>query len=146
MFPKIPTVITFVSIIPFILISVLLSFDFIEKPTYLLNLLITYATILLSFLAGTRWGMAIDHHDVHNKLANNLYLLSTAMVLFAWMILLIGDPLTQLLALTLLFTLAWGVDSFLYSNRVIPLWFFTIRSMVTPIVIVSLYVSYFSIL
>lgn len=146
MLPKTPTLITVVSVIPFVLLAVMLAFDAVENTAYILELMTTYAAITLAFLGGTRWGMAIDHHDVHDELANNLYLLSTLMVLLALLALLIDDHLTQLLVLALLFTLAWGVDSFLYSNKIIPLWFFTLRSMVTPIVIVSLYVGYFSVL
>lgn len=145
MLPKVPTIITIVSIIPFVLLSVLTTFHLFEEAT-LLNLMVTYAAIMLSFLAGTPWGIAIDHQNVHNKVANQLYMLSTGMVLLAWMVLLIPDVLTQMLCLTVLFTIAWGIDSMLHNYNIVPLWFFTIRSIVTPIVIVSIYVSYFSIL
>lgn len=146
MLPRTPTIITLVSIVPFVLLSILLSFDYDVDRSKILNLLITYSTIILSFLAGTRWGMAIDHQDVHSQLADKLYMMSTFTVLLAWSVLILDDVLIQLLALALLYTFAWGVDSFLYTNKIIPLWFFTLRGIVTPIVIVSIYVSYFSIL
>ncbi len=60
-----------------------------------------------------------------------------------WGILFFGDIYTQLLVLTLLYTFMWAIDSLLYSNDVIPQWFFNLRCIITPIVVVSLYAAYF---
>ena len=145
MLPTVPTVITFISCMPFVVLSLFIAMDVADIPN-ILELLTTYAAIILSFLAGIKWGMAVDHQDVHDQLADRLCLISTAMLIPTWVVLFIPDPLSQLLCLTLLFTIAWGIDSMLHDDRIIPLWFFTLRSIVTPIVIVSLYVSYFSII
>lgn len=146
MLPRIPTIITLVSMLPFVVLSMVIASDLVDNIDGALHLMITYAIVILSFLAGTRWGMALDHQDVHDKLASRLYLMSSTMVVISWLVLLIPNGLTQLLCLSLLFTVAWGTDSMLHDEQIIPLWFFTLRSIVTPIVIVSLYVSYFSII
>lgn len=137
---------TLLGALPFVCIGTYVAM--VDKPSAnALPLLFAYAAIVLSFLSGIHWGIGVSHaQSRHSEVARIMYMESTGITLLAWLILMLPEPYIKLLAFALLYAVAWGIDSVLHSMRLIPLWYFTLRGIATPIVVVSLYVAYFSII
>lgn len=145
--PRLPIALTLLGALPFIALSI--SVTFIDAPVtgWMMQALLTYAAVILSFLGGIRWGFALQH-AAHGKprLINRLYLESVGLSLAAWGTLFLPELHQRLLSFAFLFALAWGLESLLYNRRLIPLWYFNLRSIITPIVVVAMYVAYFSVI
>ncbi len=143
---RLPLWIALLGSAPFVVLSMAIAFGWTAHPDTALLPLLQYAAIIVSFLGGIHWGIATLHAEEHTTTATLMILESTLAALLAWCILWIGAPHIQLLCFAFLYALLWGVDSVLYNARIIPLWFFQLRGVVTPIVVVSMYVGYFSII
>ncbi len=140
---KFPLTITIISAVPFAALSVAASMRFFDDNLLVIRALLSYSTIILSFLGGIHWGVAVSKYSHDKRAANLLIAESVLPSTLAWAAVLHTSLHVQLLALTLLFTFVWAIDSILVSRKIIPLWFFEIRCLITPIVVVSLYVAYF---
>lgn len=140
---RLPLTFTLAGTVPFVVLSVAVSMHMFTDSKPIIQLLLTYAAVIVSFLGGVHWGVAVTQYSAKKKIANLLIAESVWPSLIAWGILFYGDTYTQLLVLTLLYTFMWAIDSLLYSNDVIPQWFFNLRCIITPVVVVSLYVAYF---
>ena len=129
--------------VPFILLSVIVSMHIFRDNALVLQLLLTYATVIVSFLGGIHLGVALTRDGENRSITNFLIVESIWPSLIAWGLLYTASVDIQLLVMTLLYSLMWAIDSLLYSSNLIPQWFFNLRCVVTPIVVVSLYVAYF---
>ncbi|MDE3038214.1 MAG: DUF3429 domain-containing protein [Pseudomonadota bacterium] len=133
-------------VLPFVIFSAVLPLHLFHDAQAATGLLLTYAVIIVSFLGGIHWGIAVLHHHEHRRISNLLITESVWAPLTAWGILLYGNIYAQLLVLTLLYSFIWSVDSLMYNNNLIPQWFFNLSCVITPIVVVSLYVAYFGLI
>ncbi len=140
---RLPLILALAGALPFVALSVAVSFHLFPNIKAVSAVLLTYAAVIISFLGGIHWGIAVVRYADDRKIASWLIAESVSTSLIAWGILLMGDTFTQLLVLTLLYTFVWAIDSMLYSADMIPLWFFDLRCIITPVVMVSLYVAYF---
>lgn len=145
---RLPLTITFslAGTVPFVLLSVAASLNLFPDTKFVMQLLLTYATVIVSFLGGIHLGVALSQHTEQKFLTNLLVVESIWPSLIAWGMLFLAPVHIQLLALTLLYSLMWAIDSLLYNNNLMPQWFFNLRCVVTPIVVVSLYVAYFGLM
>lgn len=143
---KLPLVFTVASVMPFVAAGMAVSMRLFPDNGMVITALLTYATIVLSFLGGVHWGVAVLHYASNRPIANLLITESVLPSLVAWSALFYAPMHIQLLVLTLLFTFIWAIDSVMVGRQIIPLWFFELRSIITPIVVVSLYVAYFGII
>lgn len=132
-----------IGVLPFIIFSAALSIHAFHDMRAAAGLLLTYSAIIISCLGGAHWGVAVLRHHGHRRLSNLLIAEGAWAPLLAWGVLLYGDIYAQLLVMTLLYTFIWAIDSLLYNRGLIPQWFFDISCIITPIVVVSLYVAYF---
>jgi hypothetical protein len=140
---RLPYYLAIFGTLPFVALSIAISTHQFHDAKMMIEFLLTYAAIIISFLGGIHWGISLHHYNYSYRIANLLTLESVAPSLVAWGILFYPGVHVQLLVLTLLYALMWSVDSLLYNRDLIPQWFFELRSIVTPIVVVSLYVAYF---
>jgi hypothetical protein len=140
---KLPLTLTIVSAIPFIGLSMAVSARMFDNNAMVIHALLSYSTIIISFLGGVHWGIAITNYTHDKRTANLLIAESVLPSILAWGVLLHAPLHIQLLVLTILFTFVWAIDSVLVGRKIIPVWFFEIRCIITPIVVVSLYVAYF---
>lgn len=132
--------------VPFVLLSVAAALNLFPDNRLVMQLLLTYATVIVSFLSGIHLGVALTSHTEHRFINNLLIVECVWPSLIAWGMLFLAPVHIQLLALTLLYSLMWAIDSLLYNNNLIPQWFFNLRCIITPIVVVSLYVAYFGLI
>ena len=138
-----PLILTFIGAAPFVGLSAAVALHMFPNTGVVSQILLTYAGVIISFMGGIHWGIAVLRYSDNRKIANMLIAESVGTSLIAWSVILTGNTFTQLLVLTLLYTFVWAIDSMLYSDDLIPLWFFNLRCIITPMVVVSLYVAYF---
>jgi hypothetical protein len=134
---------TFAGAIPFIAGSAAIWLAPNQYRSFAFNVLIVYAAVILSFLGGIQWGMAVNLIDSAPKSARNIFLLSVVPSLLAWGMLLLPEPRSRILVAIVLFAFVWVIDALLNVQKLIPQWFFKLRSTITVIVIASLAVAIF---
>jgi Protein of unknown function (DUF3429) len=133
-----PRWLTFAGAIPFIACSAALWLAPNQYRGFAVNVLTAYAAVILSFLGGIQWGMAVNLIDSAPKSARNMFLLSVVPSLLAWGMLLLPESRSRILVTIFLFAFVWVIDALLNVQKLIPPWFFKLRSIITVIVIVSL--------
>jgi len=84
-------------------------------------ILLTYGAIILSFLGGMHWGIALSKPDVHGALTRALW--SNAISLFAWLTLLIPSTWIALSIQCFLFIILWLSDIHFARHKILPIWF-----------------------
>lgn len=143
---RLPLVVTIMAVIPFVGMSLALAAGSFNDMRTATTILITYAAVVISFMGGIHWGIALNQYSKNFRIANMLIIESVFPVIMAWGLVFLPEIHIQILMLTILFTFMWAIDSLLYNLNIIPQWFFTIRCIVTPVMLGSLYIVYFGIL
>lgn len=130
-----PTALVLSGALPFLFATGSLALGKPLHPTVAIVTLLTYGAVILSFLGGIQWGLAVRLADEAPTSANRLFVLSVLPSLAAWAtVLLLNDPKWQLLAQLGILLGVWGVDGLLAVQNIIPGWFFKLRTVVTCIV------------
>lgn len=140
---NLPLGLTIASAVPFVALAVAVSVRVFDDNSLAIHALLTYSTVILSFLGGIHWGIAVSSYSHDKRIANLLITESVIPSMLGWGVVLYASLHIQLLVLTVLFVFIWAIDSMLMGRKIIPMWFFEIRCIITPIVVVSLYVAYF---
>ena len=108
--------------------------------------LVTYAAVVLSFLGGIEWGLAV-HDPVpglaseREKLRATALFISAAPSLAAWGVFWLPTPHWQLGASLALFVLVWAADLGLSRQGLVPSWFVDLRTAITAVVAIILGVA-----
>ena len=104
--------------------------------------LVTFAAVIISYLGGIEWGLAL--HDRGNERTRAIALgFSTVPALAAWGILWAPSPQWQVGAAIVLFVAVWAADLWLARQGLIASWFVDMRTAVTAAVCVILGVAYY---
>ncbi len=133
-----PKGLTLSGAIPFIACSATL---WLAPPTYrgfVTTVLTCYAAVILSFLGGIQWGLAVNLMETAPKSARTMFLLSVIPSLLAWGMLLLPAPGSRIIVAIVLFAFVWVIDAMLNLQKLIPAWFFKLRSAISVIVIIAL--------
>ena len=133
-----PRWLTLSGAIPFIACSAVL---WLAPPAYrafATTVLTSYAAVILSFLGGIQWGLAVNLIDTAPKSARTMFLLSVVPSLLAWAMLLLPASSSRIIVAMCLFAFVWVVDALLNLQKLIPAWYFKLRSIITVIVITSM--------
>lgn len=149
---KFAKILTYAGAIPFVVFTALLFVDGVDaplskSPSTSLNKanvalwLTTYAAVILSFLGGIQWGIGISMSSAAPRSAKTLLCLSVLPSLFAWAMLFITTPTSRILVAIGLFGFVWMVDTLLNLQRIIPPWFYKLRTTITAIVMICLVIS-----
>ena len=102
--------------------------------------LVTYAAVILSFLGGIEWCLAINDAYVGTPAEGNDRLRAIAMAwsvvpsLAGWGVLWLPSPQWQLGAALALFVVVWVGDLALAREGLVPSWFVNLRTAVTALV------------
>ena len=104
--------------------------------------LVTLAAVILSYLGGIEWGLALQESAGNERTRAIGLGLSTIPALAAWMILWrVPYPQWQVGGALALFILVWAADLWLARQGLIPSWFVDMRTAVTAAVCVILGVA-----
>jgi hypothetical protein len=139
---RLPVCLGLLGTLPFIAAAAMawlpLPAEWLVEKSLLLRAIAGYSAVVLSFLAGIQWGLALSINEDAPASARSLFLLSVAASLMAWGLLFVQAAGTMLLCAIALFCLAWIVDGLLRLQKLIPHWFFRLRSIATFVAIASL--------
>lgn len=119
-------------LIPFLALTVLYVLQMESRigwtPGYARDVLVSYGAIILSFLGGIRWGVALKHGDSSH--AVKMFIVSVVIPLAAWVALFLPKPhdITWLIAIFLIVGVA---DIALVTKGHAPRWFGTLRTILT---------------
>jgi len=114
------------------------------NPPQLQQALISYAAVILSFVGALHWGLAAARDNTDRPLpAWRSYGWSVVPALVAWVALLLPyrDALT-LLSLT--FIAAMFADLRWLAGQGLPLWFVPLRTIISILVVIALYIAQLS--
>ncbi len=129
---------TLLGAVPFVGLAASLWIAPAEYHAQISIALVTYAAVILSFLGGIQWGVAVALVASAPKSARNIWLLSVIPSLLAWVMLFIPSASIKLMVIISLFGFVWIIDALLHVQKLIPHWFFRLRTLVTAIVMTSL--------
>ena len=120
---------TFLGIIPFLFLLVL-SFYYFERADYISNLFHAYSAVIISFIAGTHWGICLQSKDRNNR----VLLESNLITLIAWFSLFYLVQITELIMIGC-FLYLLKVEFRLQKNGLIDEMYFNQRVLATFAVI-----------
>ncbi|MBL8517928.1 MAG: DUF3429 domain-containing protein [Betaproteobacteria bacterium] len=141
--PTLPAVLVLTGALPFLSATLSLVAGGPFHPTTSVVMLITYAAVILSFLGGIHWGLALKIMGDAPTSATRLFILSVLPSLAGWGILFgLANPHWQLAAAAGVFAAVWALDGLLTVQGILPRWFFNLRSLITAIVVSCLGVSW----
>lgn len=123
------------AVIPFFICSLGIATNVKQSP-FLIKILLGYSAVILSFLCGSHWGMAISQDSKFPKLSRSLIIESILLALATWVILLfVTVTKLQFFAFMGIFGLIWLIDLILSINRMIPFWFLGLRTLTLVLII-----------
>ena len=100
--------------------------------------IISYAAIVVSFLGGIQWGIGLSTIDQQPHTARSLFLLSIVPSLLAWAMLFLPVSTSRIIVAIFLVGFVWIIDALLHLQKVIPDWFFRLRSIISCVIIGAL--------
>ena len=103
--------------------------------------LVTFAAVILSYLGGIEWGLALQESAGTERTRAVALGFSTLPALAAWGILWAPSPQWQVGGALALFVAVWAADLWLARHGLIPSWFVDMRTAVTAAVCVILGVA-----
>ena len=134
----------FAGALPFLVAtSVLFVSDASSVRVPAIAALVTYAAVILSFLGGIEWGLAIRDESGNETTRVIALGLSTVSSLAAWAVLWLPSPTWQVGTALGLFLGVWAADQWMASRGLLPTWFVDLRTAITALVVVTLAVALF---
>lgn len=146
MLKRLAWLLAFAGAIPFIAATVGLFAEGSHVRVPAIAALVTYAAVILSFLGGIEWGLAVSgtvaaRADTRERLRATTLVISTLPSLAAWGLLWLPSPQWQLGAALALFVGVWLADLALSRQGLVPAWFVDLRTAVTAVVAITLGVA-----
>ena len=126
---------TLAGVVPFVLATgALFASDASSVRVPAITALVTYSAVILSFLGGIEWGLAI-RDDSGNEASRAIALgLSTVSSLAAWAVLWLPSATWQVGAALGLFVAVWAADQWMASRGLLPAWFVDLRTAISALV------------
>ena len=107
--------------------------------------LVTYAAVILSFLGGIEWGLALRDEAGNEATRAVALVLSTVPSLAAWGVLWLPSPTWQVGGSLAVLLGVWAADQWLASRGLLPSWFVDLRTAITALVALILTAALFRI-
>ncbi len=135
---------TLAGALPFVLATgALFASDASSVRVPAITALVTYSAVILSFLGGIEWGLAI-RDDAGNEASRAIALgLSTVSSLAAWAVLWLPSATWQVGAALGLFVIVWAADQWMASRGLLPAWFVDLRTAISALVCAILALALF---
>ncbi|MBK7661153.1 MAG: DUF3429 domain-containing protein [Betaproteobacteria bacterium] len=106
--------------------------------------LVTYAAVILSFLGGIEWGLAIRDETGTESTRVAALGLSVVPSLAAWAVLWIEGSRWQVGAALGIFVVVWAADQWMASKGLLPAWFVDLRTAISALVALVLAAAFFA--
>jgi hypothetical protein len=105
--------------------------------------LVTYSAVILSFLGGIEWGLALGEGSGTEATRVAALGLSAVPSLAGWAVLWLPSPTWQVGTALALFVAVWGADQWMASRGLLPTWFIDLRTAISVLVASALAVALF---
>jgi hypothetical protein len=139
---RVATILTYAGTIPFLACAAILLFGQTmglgSLRQFAGQAITTYAAVIVSFLGGIQWGVALATHEQQPQTAKSLFLLSVVPSLLAWAMLFLPNGSSRVIVAIFLVGFVWVIDALLHLQQALPTWFFRLRSIVSAVVMASL--------
>ncbi|MCA2998672.1 MAG: DUF3429 domain-containing protein [Rhodocyclaceae bacterium] len=139
---RIATILSYAGTIPFVVCAVILLFGTAmglgSLRQFAGQAITSYAAVIVSFLGGIQWGVALATHEQQPQTARSLFLLSVVPSLLAWATLFLPNGSSRVIVAIFLIGFVWVIDALLHLQQVLPTWFFHLRSIVSAVAMTSL--------
>ncbi len=106
--------------------------------------LVTYCAVILSFLGGIEWGLAIRDETGNESTRVAALGLSVVPSLAAWAVLWLPGPKAQVGTALAIFVLVWAADQWMAGKGLLPAWFVDLRTAISALVALILAVALFA--
>ena len=103
--------------------------------------LVTYSAVILSFLGGIEWGLALREESGNDATRVAALGLSAVPSLAAWAVFWLPSPTWQVGTALALFIGVWAADQWMASRGLLPTWFIDLRSAVSVVVTLALAIA-----
>jgi len=132
---RIAWILTFAGAVPFAAATATLFVgDDLHLRVPAIAALVTYSAVILSFLGGIEWGLAL-REEAGNEMTRAIALgLSAVPSLAAWAVLWLPSPTYQVGTALAIFVFVWAADQWLSSRGLLPAWFVDLRTAITAVV------------
>jgi hypothetical protein len=135
---------TIAGVVPFVVATAaLFASDAAAVRVPAITALVTYAAVILSFLGGIEWGLAIRDESGNESTRAIALGLSTVPSLAAWGVLWLPSATWQVGAALGLFVAVWAADQWMAARGLLPAWFVDLRTVVSALVAGILAVALF---
>ncbi len=131
---RIAWILTFAGAIPFVAATAFLFDGDSHQRVPAIAALVTYAAVILSFLGGIEWGLALREEAGNEKTRAIALGLSAVPSLAAWAVLWLPSPRWQVGTALAIFVAVWAADQWLSSRGLLPSWFVDLRTAITVLV------------
>lgn len=135
----VPRLLGYLGLLPFIAPTIFLFIDS-HHTALLINVLVSYGAVILSFLGALYWAFAMVIKDLTIKHRNTMLVWSVIPSILAWIAMLI-PPLYGLAALTIFFVIVFLIDGRLSKLAHLPAWYLTMRLRLTVVVTFCLIIA-----
>ncbi len=139
---RVATILSYAGTIPFVVCAAILLFGtalgFGSLRQFASQAITSYAAVIVSFLGGIQWGVAVATHEQQPQTAKSLFLLSVVPSLLAWATLFLPNGSSRVIVAIFLIGFVWVIDALLHLQQVLPTWFFHLRSIVSAVAMTSL--------
>lgn len=105
--------------------------------------LVTYSAVILSFLGGIEWGLALGEGSGNETTRVAALGLSAVPSLAGWAVLWLPSPTWQVGTALGIFIAVWGADQWMASRGLLPTWFIDLRTAITALVASVLAIALF---
>lgn len=124
---------TYAGALPFVVFNImlLLHFDFVLSTEFIYKAFLTYGAIIMSFLAGMHWGIAIT---MSQPMSVYLLLSSNVVAILAWICLILNIHFLTLILLGILYLYQLVIDCKLAKDHLLTKGFLLTRIVITIIV------------
>ena len=134
----------FAGAVPFVLATgALFVSDASSVRVPAITALVTYSAVILSFLGGIEWGLAIRDESGNEATRVAALGVSTVSSLAAWAVLWLPSSQWQVGSALVLFVAVWAADQWMASRGMLPAWFVDLRTAITALVAATLAVALF---
>ena len=131
----------YLGLIPFVISSMLIWLHPNQQLAF--QSLSIYATVILTFIGGVHWGIALQtiQNTGHTPNLSKQFIFSVIPSLFAWIALLLLNE-DALIILALGFVLFWWFEKSFYQDT-IPSWYARLRTHLTVVASLSIIIGWF---
>ncbi len=140
-----PKILGYLGLIPFLTSGVLIWFT--QFHTYAIKSLSIYAAVILTFIGGVHWGIAMHTHQNKNQSkinTRNQFIFSVIPSLIAWSAIVFSNS-TGLVIIALCFGMFWLIEK-LYFHEYLSSWYMRLRSHLTLVACFSIIIGWLGIL